>query len=339
MKLLAILLALTSIAAVDRDSHLGVWLPGLSGSPEQRIKVAKELGATWYRPGPVFLLGDSKCDDCEAARNAGLNLSLIVRNAAAAGKPSSAVTDTADFQKKLRAVLELDKPAILVVEDEPEDAKKFSGTPDEYGTELRLACETAHELKIQCANGGLDSINLANVVIDQRMATDPIDASDMALDIEVIRVHTREKLNVNIFNKRVGRAGQDEQDEGVIATKQYLDKRKAEIGKTRKFIEVINSSGVDRLNLHWYELQPDNVPKVLDSIHQLSKLDLMCDEMGQKDERAFEVSEKIRQALTNYVWPTIWAGTDGKDGAVGLVDKKGKLRSNAGGFQRQSARE
>jgi len=341
MKLLACLLAFVSLVAVEKDTHLGVSLPGVAGPPETRIKIAKELGATWYRPAPVQLLGDANCGDCEAARAAGLNISLVVRNAVGDGKPSSAVGDVAEYQKKLRTVLEREKPAMLVVENEPEDAKSFGGTPEQYGAELRGACETAHELKIQCANGGLRSINTAGVTIDQRFAADPIDAADIAMDIEVIRVHPREKLNVNIFAKRVGHAGHDDdaQEASVAATKQYLDKHKAEIERTRKFLEIINGAGVNRLNFHWYELQPDNVPRVLDSLHQLSKLDLMCDEMGQKEERAFEVSEKIRQALTNYVWPTIWAGTDGKDGDVGLVDKKGKLRSNAGGFQQEAGKD
>jgi hypothetical protein len=335
MRILAAIFVLTSFAINVQDSHLGVSLQGLSGTPEHRTQLAKELGAAWYRPGIVLLTGDAQCDDCEAARSVGMNISLVVRNSSAAGKPSGPITDAADFQKKLRSVLEREKPAMLVVEDEPEDPKNFSGTPEEYGTELHAACGTAHELKIQCANGGFASVDTANLVIDQRMGADPIDASNIALTTEVLRVHTGSKLNVSVFNKRLGH-DKAEQDAIIAATKQYLDKHRAEIDRTRRFVEAINAAGVDRLNFHWYELQPDNVPKVLDSIHELSKLDLMCDEMGQKEERAFEVSEKIRLALENYVWPTIWAGTDGKDGIVGLVDKKGKLRSNAGGFRMEA---
>lgn len=335
MKKLVAVLALLCGTTLAQNPHIGVSLQGLSGAPEQRIKVAKELGATWYRPVPVLLLGDAKCEDCEAARNAGLNISLVVRNSDAAGKPGSAVTDTADFQKKLRAVLEQEKPAMLVVEDEPEDPKNFSGTPEDYGTELRAACEAAHELKIQCANGGFNSIATANLVTDQRIATDPIDASNFALTTEILRVHIGSKLDVSVFNKRLGH-DKAEQDAIIAATKQYLEKHREEIDRTRKFLVGINAAGVDRLNFHWYELQPDNVPKVLDSLHQLSKVDLMSDEMGQKEERAFETSEKIRVALENFVWPTIWAAADGKEGAVGLVDKKGKLRSNAKGFQMEA---
>ena len=335
MKLLVAGFILVSVLASAQSEHLGLTLPGLPGTPAQRVQVAKQLGATWYRPGPVLLGGDSKCDDCPAARDAGMKISLVVRNSSAANKPSSPATDPADFQKRLRALLEREKPAMLVVEDEPEDLKNFNGTPEEYGAELHSACTVSHELKISCANGGFNSVNTGNLVINQRFVSDPIDAAALALSLEFIRVHTRDKLNISIFNKGLGH-DKNEQDLAVAAAKQNDEKHKPEIDRTRKFLEAVNKAGVDRLNFHWYELQPDNVPKVLDSLHQLSKLDLMSDEMGQKEERAFEVSEKIKLALENFVWPTIWAGTDGKNDAVGLVDKKGKTRSNAVGFQMAS---
>jgi hypothetical protein len=337
MKLAITGLLLLSASALGQSDHLGITLPGLSGAPEHRIQVAKQLGGKWYRPDPVFLAGDAKCDDCEAARAAGLNIDLVVRNGAP-GKPSTAVTNADDFKNKLRAVLGREKPAMLVVEDEPEDAHNFSGTPDDYRAELTAACEVSRSLKIPCANGGLSSVATANLVIDQRFPSDQIDAANIALSTELIRVKTGKGLNVNIFNKSVGH-DKDVQEAVVKATQQYLDKQKPGIDRTRQFLVAINGVHVDRLNFHWYELQPDNVPRVLDSLHQLSKLDLMCDGMGEKQERGFEVDEKLRQAITNYVWPTIWAGTDGREGSVGLVDKKGKLRPNASAFQQLARTE
>src|SRR5512133_2006131 len=211
MKLFLCGLILATTLASAQSEHLGVTLQGLAGTPEQRIQIAKQLGASWYRPGSVLLSGVSKCDDCAAARDAGLKISLVVRNSSAANKPSNAVADATDFQKRLRAVLERDKPAMLVVEDEPEDPKNFAGTPEEYGNELQAACTVSHELKIPCANGGISSVNTGNLAINQRFASDPIDAAALALSLEFIRVHTREKFNVSVFSKRLGH-DKDEQD-------------------------------------------------------------------------------------------------------------------------------
>ena len=329
-RILTLLLAFT-VPVLAQDNHLGMRLPGLSGPPQRRINVAKQLGATWYLPAPVYLNGDANCEDCEAAHAAGLNLILVVRNAAE-GKPSTPVTDPDDFKKKLQTVLERDKPAMLVVEDEPEDPKNFTGTPDDYRAELIAACEVSHSSKIPCANGGLSSANTGNLVIDQRFASDQIDAVNFGITTELTRIHTKEKFNVGIFNRGTG-TDLGAASQLIERTQEYLAKHKEEIDRTRKFLDAIDEAHPDRLNFHWYEQQPDNVPKVLDTLHQLSKLDLMCDEMGQKEQRAFEVGEKLKNALDNYVWPTIWQGTDDKDGIVGLVEKNGKLRPNATPFQ------
>jgi len=331
---LAIILLLLSFSASAQDNHLGITLPGLSGSPQRRIDVAKQLGATWYRPAPVYLNGDTKCEDCEAAHVAGLNISLVVRNGTE-GKPSAPMAAPDDFKKKLQAVLERDKPAMLVVEEEPEDEKNFTGTPYDYRAELIAACEVSHALKIPCANGGLGSVNTGNLVIDQRFATDQLDGANFGVTTELTRIHTSSPLNVSIFNKGLGHdKGTDAQL--IKGTHEYLEKHTNEIDRTRKFLDAVNEAHPDRLNFHWHEQQPDNVPKVLDTLHELSKLDLMCDEMGQKEQRAFEVGEKLKNALDNYVWPTIWQGTDEKDGIVGLVEKNGKLRPNANAFQMAS---
>jgi len=330
MKKFAAVIAFLSGTALAQDSHLGVSLHGMSGAPEQRIKVAKELSATWYRPGPVLLLGDAKCEDCEVAREAGLKISLVVRNEGAAGKPSNAVTDAADFQKKLRTVLEREKPTMLVVEDEPEDPKNFSGTPEDYGTELRAACEISRALKIPCANGGLGSVNVALVVIDQRFKTDPTDAGNIAITTELVRTGG-EGTDLRILGRTIGSVG-GKQTPAVEATRKFLDKRQHEIDRARQFIDAIDQVKPDRLNFHWFELQVDNVPRVLDSLHELSKLDLMCDAMAEKSERAFAISEKIKVAMENYIWPTIWVGTDER-GLHGLVDNKGKLRPSASAFK------
>lgn len=329
-KMIPALFLLFALPVLAQDNHLGITLPGLSGAPQHRIDVAKQLGATWYRPAPVYLEGDAKCEDCEAAHAAGLNISLIVRNAAE-GKPSVPVTNPDDFKKKLQTVLVRDKPAMLVVEDEPEDQKNFTGTPDEYRAELVAACEVSHSLKIPCANGGLSSSDTGNLVIDQRFASDQLDAVNFGITTELTRIHTGSRMNVNVFNRGLGH-DKSADAQLIKGTQEYLDKHKAEIDRTRKFLDAINEAHPDRLNFHWHEQQPDNVPKVLDTLHELSKLDLMCDEMGQKEQRAFEVGEKLKNALDNYVWPTIWQGTDEKEGIVGLVDKNGKLRPNASAF-------
>ena len=128
------------------------------------------------------------------------------------------------------------------------------------------------------------------------------------------------------------------QSPAVEATRKFLDKRQHEVDWTRQFIDAIDQAKPDRLNFHWSELQVDNLSRVLDSLHELSKLDLMCDAMAEKSERAFAIGEKIKVAIGNYVWPTIWVGTDER-GIRGLVDNKGKPRPSASAFKTEGYKE
>src|SRR4051794_37768792 len=138
-RIIFVLLLSVSVSAVSPSSGIGVSLTGLNSKPADRVKLASELGASWYRPDPVLLGATPTCDDCDPARAAGLKLLLVIRNSAASSKPSDPVKDTVGFQQNVRSVLERFKPDLLVVETEPDDTTSFIGSPEEYGAELKLA--------------------------------------------------------------------------------------------------------------------------------------------------------------------------------------------------------
>ena len=124
-----VLLLSISALAVTPSSGIGVSLTGLNSNPADRVKLASELGASWYRPDPVLLGATPTCDDCDLVHAAGLKLLLVIRNSAAPTSPSDPVKDTAAFQQKVRSVLERFKPDLLVVESEPDDTKNSRALP------------------------------------------------------------------------------------------------------------------------------------------------------------------------------------------------------------------
>jgi hypothetical protein len=330
-----LLLVAVSASAVTPSSGVGVSLIGLNSNPADRVKLASELGASWYRPDPVLLGATPTCDDCDPARAAGLKLLLVIRNSAASSKPSDPVKDIAAFQQKLRSVFERFKPDLLVVETEPDDTKSFAGSPDEYAAELKLACELSHSARIPCADGGLSSPTVIALVTDERWKTDQIDATNFAFSTEAARTGRNQSLSVfgkSIKDPNVAQA--EERIKLLNATEKYMTANAERISRARALITASNASGADYLNFHWYELIPENIPKVADTLHLLSKRLLMTDGLGQRNDRPFETGEKLKQALDNFIRPVIWSGVDGPDERIGLVDKKGKLRSNAAAFQR-----
>lgn len=329
---LAVLALFASAVAQD----VGVMLANVGGSSAKRIEIARDLGAKWYRPMAVLMAQPSPaCEDCDAARAAGLKLVLVIRNTDAIRKPSTPPESLAAFRARLSTVLDRYKPEILVVENEQDNQKLFyKGTPEEYGAELKVACELAHERKLKCADGGLTSLSTAALVMDEQFKVDPIDAAKFGLAIEATRAHSREPFNIaGIKLKKDAK----EYLPVVEVTQKFLDKHRAEIDRARALVKAADEAGADYANFHWYEMQPDVIPRVTDVLHQLTKRPLMCDEAGQRTERAFEVGEKIRVLLDNGVSPVIWFAVDGAGGAVGLVDKDGTLRPNAAAFKKAAA--
>jgi hypothetical protein len=324
------------VASAFGQTDVGVSLLGFGKTPQQRIDVAKQLGASWYRPAPVLLEEPEPiCPDCQLAKAAGMKVALVIRNSASTAKASAASADEV-FKRKVGDVVERYKPDLLIVEDEPDNQKdSFAGSAEEYGAELKAACEVAHSMNVRCANGGLSSKGTAGLVIDQRWKTDQIDAAKFANTIEFTRASGHDPLNIVV--KKVGE-GKSDLDAIVGAAEKYLAQNRAEIDRARAFAGVVDASGADYFNFHWYELQPDVLPKLAEVLHELSKRPLMTGEVGQRSDRAFETGEKIRVLLDNGVRPVIWAAADAKDGAVGLVDGKGKLRATAAAFQREAQR-
>jgi len=305
-------------------------LGNIGGSPQKRIEVAKQLGATWYRPEAVQLAGEAKCEDCDAATAAGLKLVLVVRNSSALNKPSAPVSDATAFQQKLKAALERYKPAIVVVENEPEDQKNFAGTPEEYALEVKAACDVAHAMNIKCTDGGLSSPAIAGVVLDEVWKRDQLQAADFGIKTEIVRA----KGTGSSFQVLGRSTGNDPKVQEAImkATGSYIEKHRAEIDRSRAFLLAGASANPDYANFHWYELRPEEVTTVLDILGRLNKRQPMSDEIGQTEDRAFETTEKLRLLVEAGVRPIIWNGVDGKD-KVGLVDKNGNLKTNGRAFQ------
>lgn len=313
---------------------LGVMLGNIAGSPQKRIEIAKQLGAGWYRPEAVLLESkEPRCDDCEAARAAGLKIVLVVRNAEEARKASVPPGDVAAFQQKVRDVVQLYKPEIVVVEDEPEDEKRsFAGTPEEYAIELKAACNAVHATGAKCANGAVSSEAIGGVAIDELDKRDPDEAGSFAIATELVRTKAYGS-SISVFGRGKEIGAKAEQLKAIReAVSSYLVKHRQEIDRARAFLMAGASAGTDYANFHWYELRPEEITTVSDVLARLNKHPQMSDEMGQREERAFETGEKIRVLREAGVNPIIWNGVDGKD-IVGLVGKDGKIGTNGRAFQ------
>lgn len=144
------------------ENPFGVMLGG------KNVESASKLGVAYYRPTSIFIdKWDGTCGECDEALAQGLKLILTVRNNGGREQSTTPPQDLALYKKVLGEVLDKYQLEVLVIENEENSAALFySGTPEEYHSELKAACEVAHAKRIKCTNGGFVSSLVALLVAD-----------------------------------------------------------------------------------------------------------------------------------------------------------------------------
>jgi hypothetical protein len=152
-----ILLFLLSPAAYA-DNPFGLMLRPAPGQ-DLSITAAQSaaLGGAWYRPPTLFVdrWHEGSCPACRALERSGLLLAVTIRNGGGDRlnrRPAIPPADIDAFGKNVESIIEHWKPAMLVIEDEENNAARYadgqvagvwdsgSGTALGYGRELDRAC-------------------------------------------------------------------------------------------------------------------------------------------------------------------------------------------------------
>ena len=148
-----------------KGNPFGLML-GAKGMPlDKRFSIIKDLGAVYFRPNSVFVEGwKGFNEECELAETAGLKLILTVRNNGGKMQPTIPPEDMQVYKQTLWEILDKYRPIIIAVENEENSKIFYTGTPEEYSSQLKAACEVAHSKGIKCTNGGMVSSLVALLV-------------------------------------------------------------------------------------------------------------------------------------------------------------------------------
>jgi len=298
--------------ASEADNPFGLMLGARGLNPEERVRLVQQLGATYFRPNSVYVQDwQGVCADCDAAQQAGLRLILTVRNNGGAGRASTPPDDLEAYSRTLGMMLDQVRPALLIVENEENSSLFFTGTPEEYGAELKAACSAAHARGIQCANGGLVS-KLVALLVYQHYS----DAGDTARAQSFAARTFADSDHSRLDSPRV-----DEQ-----------------IQKGRALLQVYRDSGADYINFHWYIADPAALAEAADFLSLQTGLPVMTNEIGQHD-RSPETVRQLMAAVVQLALPyAVWFSVDGPQ-AQGLMDPDGTLRDNGLAFQQFIGRQ
>ncbi len=282
----------------------------ISGDNSQiKAQTAVKLGAKYYRPISIFLdRWTGKCDECDAAVNAGLKLVLTVRNGGGAGNPSTPPSDWNTYKTTLSQVIDKYKPEILVVENEENSAAPFyDGTTQQYLEELKVACEVAHQKGIKCTNGGLVSSLVVFLVSENYRANGDVKKAD-------------EYLNRSLVGAKQALISQTNSVKG-----------QEQLAKGRELLAGYKSAGADFANFHWYVADAEALGEAVAYLRAASGIQVITNEIGQQANTDPSQVTNIMQKIVNLGLPyALWFSMDTNppNGARALNETNGSLRPN-----------
>lgn len=290
-----------------RSNPIGLMLaaPGLTQS--QEVDLAHSLGAAYYRPSSAIFLDrwTGSCAECALGTQAGMKLILSVSTGRTDGMPASPPTDLQAYRTQVADVLAKVHPFVLSVENEENSQLFYAGTPEQYGVELRAACDVAHAQGILCTNGGLVSKLVALLVYDDYQRSGK---SDLARS----------------FAQRVFTPA----EQALLGSPAVLD----HLDKGHRLIDQYRASGVDYVNFHWYIPDAAALAEGVDYLKRATGKAVMTNEMGQQDQLASTVTSLLGKALELQLPIVVWYSIDSPL-AFALTDASGGLRAGGQAFQ------
>lgn len=321
-KLRAPTLVLSDIPSASQDDNpFGIMVGGKNIDNANRMKVAKELGVTYYRPlSAVFLdRWNGGCNECDEALSNNLKLVLTIRNNGGGGQPATPPADYSLYKKSVGEILDRYRPTLLVVENEENSRALFyNGTPQQYHEELKAACGEAHARELKCANGGLVSSLVALLVADSYL--------EKGQDSRAYEYLTR-----TLGTKLSEEFGLSD------PARVFTNPKVAELIKRGKtLVAGYKANGADYVNFHWYIADTPALEEAVAYLQNASGLTTVTNEFGQqKNEDPAQVTAMMQKVIDLKLPIAVWFSADiqGYGRAKALTDENGILRPNGIAFR------
>lgn len=278
--------------------------PG-GGGMNFKISIARKLGLTCIRDGISL---DNPKD--KPIFNAGFKVVLNVNSSSAANKAQSPfVTDTASYKRQLQYQLSLmkNKPALLVVENEENNARFHGGPASDYVNQLEAAATVAHANGVPITNGG--------ITFPAIMYLTWLDYIEHGKTKEAADLQKRfyNQFDSPRFNSK----------------KEFL----------KQLIAGYAKSNIDYVNFHWYGRNGDtkSLVEVVNYLQRVTGKPAISNEIGQQDNSPETVKAVLQTCKQLGMRYAIWYSGDGErntdEQAVGLQNNDGSLRKSGDAFK------
>ncbi|MDR7390192.1 MAG: hypothetical protein QN196_09620 [Armatimonadota bacterium] len=292
--------------AARASNPFGVMLPPRLASSGRGVEVARTLGVRYVRPDAVLTAAaDASCPTCGGFRQAGFELVLTLRNTSAPRVPSRPPGDLEGWRQTVDRVLTRYRPRVLVVENEENSAWFYTGAPEEYGAQLKAACQVAHARGVSCTNGGPVSTLVALLVYDRYRTSGQL---AMARDFAA-----------RAFPPEVRR---------------QLDSPEArrQIEKGKALLSAYRDAGADYVNFHWYVADTRALEEAAAYLRAQTGLPVITNEIGQHAEDPNQTTAVMSKVMELGLPVAVWLSVDAPK-ARGLVNLDGSLRPTGEAFR------
>ena len=269
--IIGVLLAMTATAGTSEattSNPFGVMLGSSTGAD---VQTAQTLGAGHVRK--LAFVESESCLGCATFSRNGLPILLTARNTESGSTPSAPPANMADYRTHLGRLLDSTKPQVVVVENEETADNFYSGSAQEYGTQLKAACEVAHARGVTCANGGLPNPTVIAMVY--------IDYLDKGQSAKADSYAKRATLDYDEYRN--------------LTSSWSRAKVRAVAEEGFAFASTYRSAGADFVNFHWYRADPGAFRETVEMLRSKTGLRVMSNEIGQYNDDPSQTTGIMKQ--------------------------------------------
>ena len=297
-------------------TNFGIFV---TGSNEQQA--GNTLGVHYLRMGiNVLNPTTGSINDVTSAESAGFQVVMGMSNGGRGSAAAGPVTNDAAYQAAFAADLDKTHPVMITIETEEDDPLFWSGTPAQYLHMLTLATQVAHEKGYKITNGGIDSSGVSLAYWNHLWSTGDhagADAYAQAVLVPLSKVsYPYKNIMTEIPNSQ----------NPSIPILQSSPTLSAKLIRLNELIAGYHATGIDYINLHWYDNNPAVNAAAVTWLEQTTGLQAMSNAIGVFETSPTNVTNMLTEVVALHMPYAIWFDAIGKDGEgpnIPLTDSAG----------------
>jgi hypothetical protein len=292
-------------------SRFGAMITDAGGAA--RWTRLRELGATRVRL--VARLDHLPNGNVSQAEQQGFQVLLTATNTALPSRPPS---DLADFQARLGQALTDHPTPVVAIENEEQAQKFYTGTVQDYLSELAAAIPVAHAHGVAISDGGIVSAGVILATWYDLWTSGRQADADHYVQIAIPPSRMPDDVLTDLPSS-------SDPEKPILSNH---PSQLAALDGTLALVAGFRSLPLDYVNFHWYGSPAEALATSVAYLRRATGHEVMTNEIGQFDASPDYVTSLMSEAATLRIPWITWFASDGSGGAVGMFNPDNSLRAN-----------